>query len=123
MLGVKSQKISQGKHGNDPVTHRQITVIGPAVGTEPASQTTPTTAAPVVPHPSEVDPGPPCPPPPGFQLLRKLLHLGNSYAVTIPTRWVRAQVNPRLPYVTTTPNPDGSITLRPFNPARQTATP
>jgi hypothetical protein len=51
-----------------------------------------------------------------MQRLRKLLLLGNSYAVTIPHKWVRYYVNPKLPYVTTSLQADGSILLRPFNP-------
>ena len=42
--------------------------------------------------------------------------LGNSYAVTIPTKWVRKFVDPKLPYVTTALQSDGSIVLRPFDP-------
>jgi antitoxin component of MazEF toxin-antitoxin module len=51
-----------------------------------------------------------------MQRLRKLLELGNSFAVTIPTKWVRTYVNPKLKYVTTSLQDDGSILLRPFNP-------
>ncbi len=61
-------------------------------------------------------------PTPGFQMLRKLLRLGHSYAVTIPDIWVHAHVNPRLPYLTTTPNNDGSITLRAFSPHTEPTT-
>lgn len=86
------------------------------MGTQLASKTAPRVPADELPHPSKVEPSPAPPTPPGFQLLRKLLHLGNSYAVTIPDRWVRDQVNPKLPYLTTTPNADGSITLRAFDP-------
>ena len=57
-------------------------------------------------------------PPKGFQMLRKLLQLGNSYAVTIPTAWVKEHVDQRLPYVTTVPNDDGSITLRAYDPRK-----
>jgi hypothetical protein len=52
--------------------------------------------------------------------LRKLLHLGNSYAVTIPTGWVRMYSDPKLPYVTTRLQPDGSIVLRPYDPTDPT---
>ena len=89
------------------------------MGTELASKTIPTTAAPELPHPSEVEPGPPCPPLPAFQLLRKLLHLGNSYAVTIPTAWVKSNCDPRLPYLTTRFQPDGSIRIEPFSRRRE----
>jgi hypothetical protein len=53
--------------------------------------------------------------PTNFQTLRKLLRLGHSYAVTIPDAWVTAHVNPKLPYLTTRPNDDGTITLAPFS--------
>jgi hypothetical protein len=86
------------------------------MGTELASEMTPQARGDALPHPSEVEPSPAPATHPGFQLLRKLLRLGNSYAVTIPDVWVKANVNPRLPYLTTTPNDDGSITLRAFNP-------
>jgi len=86
------------------------------MGTEVASKTAPQARGDALPHPSEVEPSPAPQPAPSFQLLRKLLHLGNSYAVTIPDRWVRNHVDPRLPYLTTKPNDDGSITLRAFNP-------
>jgi len=51
-----------------------------------------------------------------MQRLRKLLLLGNSHAVTIPTTWVRRYVDPKLPYVTTALLEDGSILLQPFDP-------
>jgi hypothetical protein len=51
-----------------------------------------------------------------MQRLRKLLRLGNSYAVSIPDKWVNLYVNPKVPYLTTSLRADGSILLRPFNP-------
>jgi len=51
-----------------------------------------------------------------MQRLRKLLYLGNSCAVTIPDKWVKKYVDPKLPYLTTSLLEDGSILLRPFNP-------
>jgi len=58
-----------------------------------------------------------------MQRLRKLLHLGNSYAVTIPTAWVKHYVDPKLPYLTTALRSDGSILLRPFDPQDPTGAP
>ena len=51
-----------------------------------------------------------------MQRIRKLLHLGNSHAVTIPDKWVKQYVNPKQPYLTTSLLADGSILVRPFNP-------
>jgi hypothetical protein len=62
-------------------------------------------------------------PPPNFQLLRKLLRLGHSYAVTIPDAWVHAHCKPELPYLTTTLQPDGAILIRPFNPKHPLGSP
>lgn len=55
-----------------------------------------------------------------FQIIRRLLNLGNSHAITIPTAWVKIHVDPKLPYITTTPLPDGSILIRPFDPMHPT---
>ena len=56
-------------------------------------------------------------PQPDFQMLRKLIRLGHSFAVTIPDSWVRRHCRPELPYLTTTPQDDGSILLIAFDPA------
>ena len=51
-----------------------------------------------------------------FQRLRKLIRQGASYAITLPAAWVHAHCNPKLPYIITSPQADGSIIVRPFNP-------
>jgi len=86
------------------------------LGTQLANETLSKARGDPLPHPSAVELSPAPQLTPSFQLLRKLLHLGNSYAVTIPDVWVKANVNPRFPYLTTRPNPDGTITLAPFAP-------
>jgi hypothetical protein len=51
-----------------------------------------------------------------FHAIRKLLTLGHSYAVTLPTAWVKKHCTSATPYILATPNADGTITLRPFDP-------
>lgn len=50
------------------------------------------------------------------------MRIGKSYAVTIPTKWARANVSPDLPYLTTTEQPDGSLAVRPFTANQPAAT-
>jgi len=48
--------------------------------------------------------------------LRKLLTLGASYGITLPTRWVRAHLHPSTPYVIADFAVPGEITIRPLKP-------
>jgi len=48
--------------------------------------------------------------------IRKLLTLGASYGITIPTRWVRSHLHPSTPYVTADFSQPGIIIIRPLRP-------
>jgi len=78
------------------------------------------------PQPANV-PSPPSFEPHFHQVVRKLLRLGSSYAITIPTRWVERHADQRHPYVTVSDHADGLLTVRPLvpkeRPAIETPTP
>ena len=46
--------------------------------------------------------------------VRKLLHLGNSDAVSVPRSWTRAYLNQPHKYVNVTLYDDGTITMTPL---------
>jgi hypothetical protein len=49
-------------------------------------------------------------------LLRKVLYLGKSTAITLPPKWTRTHVHPTHPYATIEHHTDGSLVIRAFAP-------
>ena len=70
---------------------------------------TPQTTNPTPEEPTATPPRFPC-------TIRKLLQIGHSHAVSIPTSWVRANVEPGSHYVILDDTKPGQLTFRPLNP-------
>lgn len=48
--------------------------------------------------------------------VRKLITIGHSFALTLPAKWVRANIDPALPYVIITGPQQPYLTIHPLPP-------